>query len=211
VPRLEAPGTPLTASQVASLRARRTELSNQLISADGRRTRLVEQLRKSDGAERAGLEERISLLDRRIVQIESDIAQTGRLLTTSPTLGTATTAQPVFAGLPVDDVAPIAGIFTVVVLGPLAVAAARLMWKRGSNPPRRPAVDAVTAQRLERIEQAVDAIALEVERVSEGQRFVTRLLTGDGIDGSGVPSLAPGQRAAEPIRVPEGARVRRDG
>jgi hypothetical protein len=206
------PGTPLTASQVASLRARRTELSNQLISADGRRTRLVEQLRKSEGAERAGLEERIALLDRRIVQIESDIAQTGRILTTSPTLGTASTAsQPQFAGVPIDDAAPLVGLFTVVVLGPLAVAAARLMWKRGSNPPRPPAVDAVTAQRLERIEHAVDAIALEVERVSEGQRFVTRLMTGDAMDGSGVAALGPGQRAAEPIRMPHGATLRRDG
>ena len=31
-------------------------------------------------------------------------------------------------------------------------------------------------ERLERIEQAVDAIALEVERVAESQRFTTRLL-----------------------------------
>ena len=30
--------------------------------------------------------------------------------------------------------------------------------------------------RLERIEQAVDAIAIEMERVSEGQRFTTKLL-----------------------------------
>ncbi len=30
--------------------------------------------------------------------------------------------------------------------------------------------------RMERIELAVDSIAVEVERVSEGQRFVTRLL-----------------------------------
>jgi hypothetical protein len=30
--------------------------------------------------------------------------------------------------------------------------------------------------RLDRIEQAVDAIALEVERMSESQRFTTRLL-----------------------------------
>ena len=37
-------------------------------------------------------------------------------------------------------------------------------------------VDAVTAARLERIEQAVDAIAIEIERISEGQRFTTRLL-----------------------------------
>jgi hypothetical protein len=31
-------------------------------------------------------------------------------------------------------------------------------------------------ERTERLERAVDAIALEVERISEGQRFVTRLL-----------------------------------
>ena len=32
-------------------------------------------------------------------------------------------------------------------------------------------------RRLERIEQAVDAIAVEVERLAEGQRFATRLLS----------------------------------
>jgi hypothetical protein len=31
-------------------------------------------------------------------------------------------------------------------------------------------------ERLARIEQAVDAIAIEVERISEAQRFTTRLL-----------------------------------
>ncbi|MGQ0642704.1 MAG: hypothetical protein ACT4P6_18325 [Gemmatimonadaceae bacterium] len=35
-------------------------------------------------------------------------------------------------------------------------------------------------QRLERIEQAVDAIAVEVERLAEGQRFATRLLSEGG-------------------------------
>jgi hypothetical protein len=31
-------------------------------------------------------------------------------------------------------------------------------------------------QRLARVEQAVEAIAIEVERISEGQRYVTKLL-----------------------------------
>jgi hypothetical protein len=35
----------------------------------------------------------------------------------------------------------------------------------------------VPDQRLERLEHAVDAIAIEVERISEGQRFLTRLQT----------------------------------
>ena len=32
------------------------------------------------------------------------------------------------------------------------------------------------AARLERMEQAIDSIAVEVERISEGQRFTTKLL-----------------------------------
>ncbi|HEY4216335.1 MAG TPA: hypothetical protein VGM67_04320 [Gemmatimonadaceae bacterium] len=31
--------------------------------------------------------------------------------------------------------------------------------------------------RLERMEQAIDSIAIEVERISEGQRFTTKLLS----------------------------------
>lgn len=34
------------------------------------------------------------------------------------------------------------------------------------------------AARLERMEQAIDAIAVEVERISEGQRFTSKLLAG---------------------------------
>jgi hypothetical protein len=37
---------------------------------------------------------------------------------------------------------------------------------------------AVEDDRLQRLEQAVDSIAIEVERISEGQRFLTRLQSG---------------------------------
>ena len=37
--------------------------------------------------------------------------------------------------------------------------------------------DAEVAARLERIERAVESIAVEIERVSEGQRFTTKLLS----------------------------------
>jgi hypothetical protein len=45
------------------------------------------------------------------------------------------------------------------------------------RPPRRDdeAMREISA-RLERMEQAVDTIAIEVERVSEGQRFTSKLL-----------------------------------
>ena len=35
---------------------------------------------------------------------------------------------------------------------------------------------ATSDQRLERVEQSVESIAIEIERISEGQRYVTKLL-----------------------------------
>jgi len=62
----------------------------------------------------------------------------------------------------------------VIAIGfPIARAIARRMDKRGGT---AAGADAETRARLERIEQAVDAIAIEVERVSEGQRFTTKML-----------------------------------
>ena len=43
-----------------------------------------------------------------------------------------------------------------------------------------PAIPADVLMRLERMEQGIDAIAMEVERISEGQRFTTKLLSGQG-------------------------------
>lgn len=63
-------------------------------------------------------------------------------------------------------------VATIAVGAPLARAFARRM-ERESKTKLAPEV----TSRLERIEQAVDAIAIEVERISEGQRFTTKLLT----------------------------------
>lgn len=46
--------------------------------------------------------------------------------------------------------------------------------------------NADTANRLERIEQALEAVAVEVERISEGQRFVTKLLAERSKDPQGI-------------------------
>ena len=56
---------------------------------------------------------------------------------------------------------------------PIARAFARRSDRRGAAPE----ADVETRARLERIEQAVDAIAVEVERISEGQRFTTKVIS----------------------------------
>jgi hypothetical protein len=50
-------------------------------------------------------------------------------------------------------------------------------------PPADPQQLAALEARLARMEQAIEAVAVEVERVSEGQRFVTRLLAERAPDG----------------------------
>jgi hypothetical protein len=75
-----------------------------------------------------------------------------------------------------DIVIPIAGMLMVIVLAlgiPLVVAHVRRLGQREAHPVR----DNFTDERLDRIEHAIDAMAVEVERIAEGQRFVTRLLS----------------------------------
>jgi len=177
---------PMSRVEVAAIRARRSELANQLNSASGRRKDLAEQLRNTSGADRAGLEQRIAVLDERIVQLESDIAETGRQLTgVEAGLLSTTENPPIFGGFSSGEALAGGIVFTIFVLAPLAVGAARVMWKRAAAGPVRHAIPPETFGRIERIEQAVEAIAIEVERVSEGQRFVTKLMT----EAKAVPAL----------------------
>jgi hypothetical protein len=198
-----APGRPLTAREISSLRARRTELSNQLQSADSRRERLSEALQEADGAAREGLEQRISLLDKRILQLESDIAETGRQLTSAPAGLVATTEAGTMvplasSSLPPGQMTAIAIVFTLFVLAPLAIAVARRLWRTAVPPATSRELKEVAA-RLEHLEHAVDTVAIEVERVSEGQRYVTRILSETHAPGA----LTAGQPPAEPIRASE--------
>ena len=190
--------TPRTAQDLEALRNRREELSNQLISVDGRRSILITQLKnKGDPVVTKGLQERLALLDARQLQLESDIQTTGQQLTSASAGMIATTTNaPMLAGLGSGQVLALSIVFTVCVLGPLAIGFARTLFKRASQPGPPPMFFNEMAQRLERVEGAVDTIALEIERISEGQRFVTKLLS----ENQPAPMLSAGQRSAETVR-----------
>ena len=59
--------------------------------------------------------------------------------------------------------------------------------------PAAASADPALAERLERMEQAIQAIAIETERIAEGQRFTTRLLAHTDEPARG----AEGRRALE--------------
>jgi hypothetical protein len=87
----------------------------------------------------------------------------------------------------------------IIVGLPIARAFARRMDRRSA-----PASASEIAPRLDRIEQAIEAIAIEVERVSEGQRYTTKAIA----DMRGLPT-ANGGWAGEAQRVPLGEATRR--
>ena len=68
---------------------------------------------------------------------------------------------------------------------PLVIVQARKMWKRDTS---AGAGDGMSDHRLERIEQAIDAMAVEVERIAESQRFMTKLLADRGTERASISS-----------------------
>ncbi len=62
----------------------------------------------------------------------------------------------------------------VIALGIPIIRAITRRWERGATLP--PASSPEVIARLERIEQAVEAVAVEVERIAEAQRFSAKLM-----------------------------------
>ncbi len=86
-------------------------------------------------------------------------------------------------------------MITLVAIIAVVVVAAGLggnLYHRREPPRSLPLED----DRLKRLEQAVDAIAVEVERISEAQRFTTKLLSERHAEESRAPSAA----AKRPVR-----------
>lgn len=105
-------------------------------------------------------------------------------------------ADPAQLGAMIPIVAIVVG-GAVAIFAPLARAHARQLDKQSAG--MRPEIGA----RLERMEQSIEAIALEIERISEGQRFTTKLLAertsaagsqGAAIGAPGVSALPAAER-----------------
>jgi hypothetical protein len=72
----------------------------------------------------------------------------------------------------------------------IGVSFAKAYGRRRDHEPLQRSMPADLTTRLERMEQAIDSIAIEVERISEGQRFTTKLFAER--QGSLPPTDTPG-------------------
>jgi hypothetical protein len=69
------------------------------------------------------------------------------------------------------------GAFGTAIILAIGVPLARAFGRRMDAESKGPRIPTEVVQRLERMEQSLDAVAVEIERISEGQRFTTKLLS----------------------------------
>ena len=191
---------PTTQAELTGLMVRRSELADQLREVSNQRQQLVGERFSAQANQNqavvAELDARIKSLTDRIARLEAEklaaddavaasigkVAQVeGQPVLAPPALPTAGVDVPGFPGEfgPALDpgrtdreIARI-GAFTVIVLALIA-----WRWAKGrSADAKRVKELSVESQATKDLRVAVETIAVEVERISENQRFITKLIS----------------------------------
>lgn len=160
----------------------RQEVQGQLVGARAERAALQGQLNTvQSGPARAELMNQLEIVDAKIEKLEEAMDKLGDARTNvtprpSPRFSTTSTPAPSLPGMRVDPTEIVATSLGILFIAfPLTLALVRFIWKRSTSAPPA-AISAEQARRFDRLEQSVDAIAIEIERISENQRYLTRVL-----------------------------------
>jgi len=215
-------------SSLASLQAQDHALQTQLRTLVARTRDLAAQSRVGSGDARAAVRAQLADVGSQVGQVSAELAVVKTQLALQQGTSGALEAQapsppfapPIFNS---DNATAVMIVFFLAVLMPISLAFARRIWRRASKETPAPQSDMV-APRLERLEQAVDAVAIEIERIAEGQRFLTKVLgsgqalgvrdagLAKGADArahpDGAQPLALGAGPIEPVRAAERQPVR---
>lgn len=176
--------------------SQRSELRRQVERLESRRDDLVRELASENtpAAAKPGIEARLKEIDARISATEQQLATADQAVANAAALPGATVDPPrAPRDGPPEEIIAIPIVFTIFVLFPIAIAYSRRLWKRAATVVSP--VPQEVVNRLEQLGQSVESIALEVERIGEGQRFVTKVMS------EGNRQIGIG--AAQPIPVPQ--------
>ena len=178
-PQITITGLPTGPSAIyRGFRAQREELGDQLSNLQETRDALARELLQVPAGTpgRTGIEQRITSLDERIAAMDKQIAEADAQVAKAASVPGAIVEPPrIVREGPPEEAFVMGVVFMLVVLLPLSIAFSRRIWKRGGQVVA--AFPKEISERLGRLEQAAEATALEVERIGEGQRFLTRLFT----------------------------------
>ena len=98
-------------------------------------------------------------------------------------------AQVGISGSPQPDAKMIVSLTGATLVAIVLITWMVLNFLRRGRTPVAPKADAEMSARMARIENAIESVAVEVERISEGQRFTSRLLS----EGAAVPIVGAAQ------------------
>lgn len=194
-PAIPAPASPAPAQSIApqapvsaataremyeAMQAQRRVVEDQLRSQENVRDEIAGELRAGNvtGADREGLEGRLKSTDARITELQGQLARAEAQEAAAAGLPGATSESPERAQKQFEEAAWVVGTIMLFVFAvPMSIAWARRVWRKNAVtivlPPE-------LTQRLDAIERSVESTAIEVERVGEGQRFVTQLMAKRG-------------------------------
>jgi hypothetical protein len=198
---------PSASSIYEGFKAQRNELNSQLEDLQSTRREITSQLEDipAGSPDRVPLEARLKEIDARTSAVDQMLAGNAAQTAQAAAIpGAVVERPPIIEQGPPEEAYVLGGIFMFIVLLPLSIALARRIWRRSAAVVT--AFPRELADRLARMEQAVEATAVEVERIGEGQRFLTRLFTeGEGARMIGAGAAQPldrKQQAKSPERLP---------
>jgi hypothetical protein len=204
-PNTSAPGLPAIpedvspADALAALTSYRKELRSQQDRLESTRRELSQSLQRNTVPEAAkpGVIARISAIDGQLATVDRQIADANLAVARATAVPGAVVATPVTPASQLERFAesPLAIVFTLFVLAPMAGAYAWRLLRRPAPVPKTvpPALEA----RFEQITQSIEAVAIEVERIGEGQRFITKALGEGRREAVAVPASLPA--SADPV------------
>ena len=194
------PGNP---DELHALGMKRSELQAQLEALTDRREEVADQLQGAESGARPGLMARLQILDERITRLEQEVLQTDDAIMAGISTGLvmppieqtgSLLEEPQEFPRVSDDAARMmmAEAFAFVLLG---IVLYKLGWRRAKRKFAGAAPN--DSGRMDQLQNAVDAIAVEIERISEGQRYVTKRLN-EGT--AGAEPISVGQEESIPVR-----------
>jgi hypothetical protein len=156
------------------LREKREVLWNQKSRLEQEREEIAQALRSGPvgDIDRTGLEQRLAAVDQRIAQVSINIAEADAEVAASAAVPGALVREVDPNGNDAELLA-MGLVFTGIMLFPLVIAWARRLWKKAAT---QPVVSQELTDRVGAIERNLDSVAFEIERIGEGQRFVTQLM-----------------------------------
>lgn len=181
---------PTTRAELDGLIAKRSELENQLESLTERRQELFQQRQRMGREEGRGHDNRMALIDEQTTRLEREVLSLNSAIAEGM-VNVPFSSGAVVAGTSQPNrelIREVRNGAEDAVMGTMFGSAAGLLamyvlwrgfrrwiWKK--KPVPAPAITVPDqSPRLEQLQQSVDVIALEVERISEAQRFLAKVI-----------------------------------